>query len=140
MGIFYICLTLLAKNYLDCFWAWIGCRMVPFGFALSQIDVGISVIITQQWLGFFWIPFCAFWDPDDPLNGQNAVFRAVNCAKWSILYLKWAKLWVCYHHLMFNKGLLTPSSHCVFPQVPLNNNPLIKYCFSGPKCVQRSLL
>ena len=55
-------------HFLD--WALKGCKRISFVLALSQIGVGISLIIAQQFLKKNCIPFCVFWDPQDPLDGK----------------------------------------------------------------------
>ena len=68
-------LAFLAKKPLfSLFWALKGCKRVFCVFALSQIGVNLLVLITQQWMGLFWIPICAFWDPKGPFRAEKLFF------------------------------------------------------------------
>ena len=65
-----IFLALLApKKNVACIWALKVCTVLT----LSQFGVDISVIITKQKMGPFWILIFAFLDPNSPFEGQKLI-------------------------------------------------------------------
>ena len=81
------------------------CARILFVAIEGQIGVNLSALITQQWVGPFWIPIYAFCDPKGPLEGQKTVMWAEKWAKRSLLCLKWTKLIFFYKYLLPYKDL-----------------------------------
>ena len=83
-------------------------RCVPFLTTEGQIGINLSELITQQWMGPFWIPIYDIWDPKGHLEAQKLIkhwFLARKGAHESLMHLQRAKLVLIYQYQLPNNEL-----------------------------------